>query len=46
MPVVERLRERFRDAGPPQVECGLCAARYERRPPNCPACGSTEFRDA
>ncbi|MUV60449.1 hypothetical protein [Halobacterium sp. CBA1126] len=45
MSVVEELRRRVEDA-PNEVECGICAARYDSQRLNCPACGSGDFRDA
>ncbi|MFB6269246.1 MAG: hypothetical protein ABEH83_04835 [Halobacterium sp.] len=46
MDVVQRLRERLTNSAEREFECGLCTARYERRRPNCPACGSTDIREA
>jgi predicted Zn-ribbon and HTH transcriptional regulator len=46
MRVVERLRDQLGTDPVEQFECGLCTARYERRRSNCPACGSTEIREA
>jgi hypothetical protein len=44
MPLAERLR-RLAPSTPAEYECRLCAATYDREPPNCPTCGGTDFRE-
>ncbi|AHG05198.1 hypothetical protein HALDL1_05895 [Halobacterium sp. DL1] len=45
MELVGSLRQRLSASTPAKFECGLCTASFDYRPPNCPACGSTEIRE-
>jgi rubrerythrin len=45
MRFLERLRQRLTTESATRFVCGVCTAEYERRRPNCPACGSTDIRE-
>ncbi|MXR20144.1 hypothetical protein [Halobacterium bonnevillei] len=42
---LDRLLRRLTTDSTTTFVCGVCTAEYERRRPNCPACGSTDIRE-